>query len=114
MRVKTTHVFTNSQDPESRPPLTLSPLAIEDLTDEPVFALTDQAKSEMAGQTLLDALTAFDWRAGDLAKDLQTAQQAYKVVQDDTIGHDAYTAAREAFDKACRALFFNLHTMTKG
>lgn len=47
MRVKTTHVFYNSQDPESRPAVQLSPLAIEDLTDEPVFALTPTGRAEI-------------------------------------------------------------------
>lgn len=113
MRHKTTHVFCNSQDPESRPAVQLSALAIEDLTDEPQFALTDQAKSEMAGQTLLNALTAFDWRPGNLAKDLQTAQEAYKAVMVENIDHDAFVAAQDAFNEACRMLFFNLNTMVR-
>jgi hypothetical protein len=48
MRVKTTHVICNSQDPESRPAVQLSPLAIEDLTGEPVFSLTPTGLAELA------------------------------------------------------------------
>lgn len=47
MRVKTTHVICNSQDPESRPALALSPLAIEDITGEPVFSLTPTGRAEI-------------------------------------------------------------------
>lgn len=47
MRVKTTHVICNSQDPESRYPLTFTDLAIEDLTDEPVFTLTPTGRAEI-------------------------------------------------------------------
>jgi hypothetical protein len=39
---------SDSQNPESRPPLTLSPLAIEDLTGEPVFNLTPNGRAEIA------------------------------------------------------------------
>jgi hypothetical protein len=48
MRTKTTHVFCNSQDPESRPPVQFTDLAIEDLTDTPVFTLTPTGRAEIA------------------------------------------------------------------
>lgn len=47
MRPKTTRVICNSHDPEARPPLALSPLAIEDFTDTPVFTLTPHGLQEM-------------------------------------------------------------------
>lgn len=43
---KTTRVICNSQ-PDERVPLDLSPLAIEDLTDTPVFALTPTGRAEV-------------------------------------------------------------------
>lgn len=110
MRTKTTRVFVNSQDPESRPPLTLSPLAIEDLTDEPQFALTDEAKNQMDGQTLLDALTEFDHRPGVLMEDFQAAKTAYTAMMQDS-DHETFEKAQEAFTKACRMLFFSLDTI---
>lgn len=48
MRSKTTRVICNSQDPESRPPLQLAPLAIEDLTDTPAYVLTPTGRAEIA------------------------------------------------------------------
>ena len=39
---------SDSQDPEYRPPLTLSPLAIEDLTGEPVYSFTPAGRAETA------------------------------------------------------------------
>lgn len=47
MSAKTTRVICNSQDPESRPPVQLSPLAIEDLTGIPAFALTPIGRAEI-------------------------------------------------------------------
>lgn len=37
----------DSRNPEYRPPLTLSPLAIEDLTGEPVYQLTPAGRAEL-------------------------------------------------------------------
>lgn len=112
MRPKTTRVICNSHDPEHRPALCLSPLAVEDLTGEPQFTLTPAACAEMAGQTLLDAITAFDWRAGDLAKDFQAARDAYAAVQLDQ-DHESFQKAQDEFNKACRMIFFNLDTMVR-
>jgi len=47
MRRKATHVYTDLNDPNARPPLTLSALAIEDLTDTPVFTLTPTGRAEV-------------------------------------------------------------------
>lgn len=44
---KATTIASDSQDPEYRPPLTLSPLAIEDLTDEPVYRFTSPGRAEV-------------------------------------------------------------------
>jgi len=44
----TTMMSSDSQNPDYRPPLTLSPLAIEDLTGEPVFSLTPNGRAEIA------------------------------------------------------------------
>lgn len=38
---------SDSQNPEYRPPLTLSPLAIEDFTDEPVYRFTPTGRAEV-------------------------------------------------------------------
>ena len=51
MRQKTTRVICNSQ-PDERVPLDLSPLAIEDLTDTPVFTLTPTGRAEVAAEDL--------------------------------------------------------------
>lgn len=110
MTRKATHVYADL-NPDSRP-FTLSPLAIEDLTDEPVFALTPEASAVLQGQTLLDALTAFDWRPGELAKDFQAAKDAYSVVMAEN-DHDAFMKAQDEFNHACRNLFFALHTMIR-
>jgi hypothetical protein len=57
---------SDSSNPEYRPPLTLSPLAIEDFTGEPVFHMTADGLAEIQGdQTitltphLLDRLAKF-------------------------------------------------------
>lgn len=47
MRRKATHVYTDLNDPNARP-FTLSPLAIEDLTDEPAFGFTPAGLAELA------------------------------------------------------------------
>lgn len=39
-----------SDSPEYRPPLTLSPLAIEDLTGEPVYTLAPAGRAEVAAE----------------------------------------------------------------
>lgn len=39
---------SDSQNPEYRPPLSLTPLAIEDLTGESVFSLTPTGRAEIA------------------------------------------------------------------
>jgi len=49
MQKKTTRVICDSQvQPEYRPPLVLSPLAIEDLTGEPAYFLTPNGRAEIA------------------------------------------------------------------
>lgn len=47
MPTKATISASDSHNPEYRPPLTLSPLAIEDLTGEPVYQLTPAGRSEL-------------------------------------------------------------------
>lgn len=110
MRSKSTYVISDSENSDSPVPFTLSPLAIEDLTDEPVYSFTPEGQNALEGQTLLDAITAFDWRPGDLAKDFQIAQDAHRAVMQDS-DHETFLKAQEAFNKACRLLFFNLQTM---
>jgi len=47
MRRKATHVYAGFDNPDARP-LTLSPLAIEDLTGEPVYSFTPAGRAELA------------------------------------------------------------------
>lgn len=44
---KATTMSSDSQNPDYRPPLVLSPLAIEDLTDEPVYRFTTTGLAEV-------------------------------------------------------------------
>lgn len=48
MQKKTTRVICDFRDPDERPALTLSPLAIEDLTGEPAYTFTPNGRAELA------------------------------------------------------------------
>jgi len=51
MPTKAITQYADSQNPDTPVPFALSPLAIEDLTDEPVFRLTPAALAELATPT---------------------------------------------------------------
>lgn len=113
MRRNAMNTSSDSQNQDTPVPFALTPLAIEDFTDTPVYALTPEGQQALLAQTILDALDAFPHRPLVLAEDFQKAKDAYAVVMIDGMDHDAFMRAQEAFNKACRQLFFGLHTMTK-
>jgi hypothetical protein len=47
MPTKAMILASDSHNPEYRPPLTLSPLAIEDFTDEPAYRFTPDGRAEV-------------------------------------------------------------------
>jgi hypothetical protein len=51
MRRKATHVYSDFHNPDSAP-FTLSPLAIEDFTDTPVFNLTPEGRAAIPPEPL--------------------------------------------------------------
>lgn len=87
--------------------------ALLDVQDTPCLTLTPEAQKALLAQTILDALDALPHRSLVLAEDFQAAADAYAVVMTDHMDHEAFMRAQEAFNKACRELFFGLHTMTK-
>lgn len=109
MALQAMNLSSDSQNLDTPVPFTLSPLAIEDFDDTPVFNLTPAAHQELQAQTIMDALTAFDYRPGVLAEEFQAARQAYDALQGE-MDHDAFVRLQDAFNKACRGLFFTLHT----
>jgi len=113
MDPKTTRVKRNSQVQTEARPYTLSDVALieMDSDDAPVFDLTPEAQKTLLAETIMEALNAFEFRPVLLAEDFQTAKDASKAFSDMTIDHDTFTAAQEAFNKACRGLFFTLDTM---
>lgn len=50
MPSKAMTLASDSSNPEYRPPLTLSPLAIEDFTDEPVYRFTPAGRAEVEAE----------------------------------------------------------------
>jgi len=114
MRNKATHVYSDFNDPDARPALVLTDAALLEINsdDAPVLTLTAEAQTIIQGQTILDALNAFDWRPGELAKDFQVAKEAYSAVMVEQ-DHDAFMRAQDDFNHACRQLFFGLHTMIR-
>ena len=115
MRKKTTRVISNSQvQSEYRPALVLTDAALLEIEsdDAPALTLTPAACLELQAQTVMDALNAFDYRPIMLAEEFHAAKEAYEIVQG-PMDHDAFMQAQEAFNKACRSLFFTMHTWLK-
>ncbi len=113
MSQKTTRVKCNSQVQLEARPYTLSDVALIEMDSDvaPAFTLTPEAQKTLLAETIMEALAAFDFRPTLLAEDFQEAKDASKAFSDMTIDHEAFTAAQDAFDKACRGLFFTLDTM---
>lgn len=91
MRYKSTRVICHSHlTDEDRPALQLSPLAIEDLTDEPVYGFTPEGRAEVQAELaqtvvlspLLQSRLA-DFTAARIARENARGKQVLQALSDE-------------------------------
>lgn len=101
-------------DPDSRPSLALTPLAIEDLTDTPVYTLTpaahealDQDRQQACADVLLHELHRYPSSQLAFAENFKNAYQAYDAYRVSSRSDDL-DAMRKQWSEACETMFFQL------